>query len=139
MTRFRGSHAASLTSPACPALVFCLLVAVLPNHGATAASYDSARPVEAPSPQALVQADRFEKALVLLQSLVQGETVEANTLFLYGLAAVWTAQRDNRTEVEHGALLDEAIATFHAMLIRCRVPAYLTVAPGTLDGDSCRI
>ncbi|MDE0004029.1 MAG: hypothetical protein OXQ29_15170, partial [Rhodospirillaceae bacterium] len=38
--------------------------------------------------RALAEAGRFEEALGLLRPLVGGETVEAGTLFLYGLVAV---------------------------------------------------
>ncbi len=100
------------------ALVLCLLIAGLAGHGAPAASSDAADAVEAPSAQALVEAGRFEEALILLQPVVQEETIEPNTLFLYGLAAVGVAQRANRTEAERDVLLDEAIAAFHAMLVR---------------------
>ena len=100
------------------ALVLCLFVVVLPGHGATAAASETAEAIDAPSPQALIDAGRFEEALVQLGPLVQEETVEPNTLFLYGLAAVGVSQRSNRTEAERDALLNEAIAAFHAMLVR---------------------
>ena len=63
----------------------------------------------------MIEADRFEEALVLLRPMVQGQTVEPNTLFLEGLAVIGgPLLRANRTEVERNALLDEAIAALQA-------------------------
>ena len=98
-------------------LAFCLLIAVLSIHGAGAQSSDVAA-VGTPDPRELIDTGRFEEAFNLLQPRLLEETVEPNTLFLYGLAAVGAAQRVNRTKEERDALLDEAIAAFHAMLVR---------------------
>ncbi len=65
----------------------------------------------------MIDAGRFEEAFTLLQPRLLEETVEPNTLFLYGLAAVGAAQRPGRTEEDRDALLGEAIAAFHTMLV----------------------
>ena len=67
--------------------------------------------------QALMGAGRFEEAIVILRSLLEQEQVEANAIFLYGLASLEASQRPGRTDEEREILLDEAIAAFHAMLV----------------------
>ncbi|MCE2520893.1 MAG: DUF560 domain-containing protein [Alphaproteobacteria bacterium] len=95
-------------------LAFCLLGATLSALQAGAQSSDV---VETSSTRELIDAGRFEEAFVLLQPQLLEETVEPNTLFLYGLAAVGAAQHPGRTEEEREALLGEAIAAFHTMLV----------------------
>ena len=67
--------------------------------------------------QALVGAGRFEEAIVVLRSLLEQEQVEANTIFLYGLASLEASQRPDRADDDREILLNEAIAAFHAMLV----------------------
>ena len=67
--------------------------------------------------RALVDAGRFAEALAILAPLVQGGAVEANVLFLYGLAAVGASQHPEVAEDVREALLDEAIGAFHTMLV----------------------
>ena len=67
--------------------------------------------------RALAEAGRFEEALGLLRPLIGGETVEAGTLFLYGMAAIGAAQRPGLAEADRDALLDEAIVAFHTLLV----------------------
>ena len=97
------------------ALAFCLVGAVVSAPHAGAQSSDTT--AEAPGPRELIDTGRFEEAFVLLQPQLLEETVEPNTLFLYGLAAVGAAQHPGRTEEERDALLGEAIAAFHTMLV----------------------
>ena len=68
--------------------------------------------------RALMDAGRFIEALGILGPPVQGDTVEANTLFLYGLAALGASQQADVPAATREALLDRAIASFHAMLVR---------------------
>ena len=65
----------------------------------------------------LVEEGRFEEALGILRPLARGPAVEANVLFLIGLAATGTSQQPDLADDERDALLDEAIASFHTMLI----------------------
>ena len=67
--------------------------------------------------QALVKAGKFKEALTVLRPLARGRTVEANVLFLIGLAATGASQQPDLADDEREALLDEAIATLHTMLI----------------------
>ena len=67
--------------------------------------------------QALVRAGKFKEALGILRPLARGRAVEANVLFLIGLAATGASQQPDVAEDEREALLDEAIASFHTMLI----------------------
>ena len=67
--------------------------------------------------QALIDGGRFEDALAVLRPLVEKDVVEANALFLYGLAAVGASRRPGLADAEREALLDEAIAAFRTMLI----------------------
>ena len=67
--------------------------------------------------QALIDAGRFEEAIVALRPLLQQGSIEPNTLFLYGLASLQASQRPGRADDEREILLNEAIAAFHAMLV----------------------
>ena len=94
----------------------CALTLGVPAWGETNGATPSPAVIEADA-RMLAEAGRYDEALDLLRPLVRGETVEADTLFLYGLAAVEAAQRANRAEKERDTLLNEAIAAFHAMLV----------------------
>ena len=79
----------------------------------------------APSPAAaetaagaLVDAGRFEEAIVALRPLLEQESIEPDALFLYGLASLEASQRPGRPDEEREVLLDEAIAAFHVMLVQ---------------------
>ena len=65
----------------------------------------------------LIEEGRFEEALGILRPLAQGGTVEANVLFLIGLAATGASQQPDLSGGEREALLDEAIASLRAMLV----------------------
>ena len=67
--------------------------------------------------QALIDAGRFEEAIVALRPLLGQEPVDGNVLFLYGLASLEASQRSDRTDEDREVLLNEAIAAFHAMLV----------------------
>ena len=66
----------------------------------------------------LIDAGRFEEAIVALRPLLEQETIEPNALFLYGVASLEASQRPGRTDEEREVLLDEAIAAFHVMLVQ---------------------
>ena len=68
--------------------------------------------------QRLIAARRFDEALALLRPLVRGRPAAANALFLAGLAAIGVSQARGVAEDRRGALLDEAIRIFRAMLVR---------------------
>ena len=65
----------------------------------------------------LIEQGRFKEALGILRPLAQGGAVEANVLFLIGLAATGASQQPDLSGDEREALLDEAIASLRAMLI----------------------
>ena len=65
----------------------------------------------------LIEQGRFEEALGILRPLAQGGAVEANVLFLIGLAATGASRHPGLSDDEREALLDEAIASLRAMLI----------------------
>ena len=65
----------------------------------------------------LIEEGRFEEALGILRPLAQGRAVEANVLFLIGLAATGASQQPGLSGDEREALLDEAIGSLRAMLI----------------------
>ena len=67
--------------------------------------------------RALIDRGRFAEALDILRPLVQGREAEPNTVFLYGLAGVGAAQTPGVAQAERESLLDEAIASFRAMLV----------------------
>ena len=92
-------------------------------EAADAAADEAAAPDAPPAgtvddARALIDAGRFGEALVILGPMVQQDAVEANVAFLYGLAAVGTAQqRPDLAPETREALLSQAIAAFRAMLI----------------------
>ena len=97
------------------AVAACLLLAA-PAWGA--------RDEPAPSPSAvlagartLVLQGQFEQALAILRPMAEGETIDPNVAFHIGLAAVGASQRPGIDGDRRDALLDEAIAAFHAMLV----------------------
>ena len=67
--------------------------------------------------RALIDAGRFEEAIVVLRPLLGQEPVDGNVLFLYGLASLEASRRPGRADEDREILLDEAIAAFRAMLI----------------------
>ena len=82
--------------------------------------------VTAPSPpptaglaeaRALVRAGKPEQALTVLRPLARGRTVHADVLFFIGIAAIGASQRAGIDEDRRDALLDEAIAALHTMLV----------------------
>ena len=67
--------------------------------------------------RALLDAGRFAEAVAMLGPLVRGGEVAADDLFHFGLAAVGASQQPGVGEARRDALLDEAIASFRAMLV----------------------
>ena len=67
--------------------------------------------------RALIDAGRFAEALNILGPLVSSNVVEANAVFLYGLAALGASQHPEVSDENREALLNEAVGAFHAMLI----------------------
>lgn len=67
--------------------------------------------------EALMEQRRYGEALTLLRRLTEGPVVDANNVFLLGLAATEAARQPGVSETERTALLDEAIAAFRSMLI----------------------
>ncbi|MYD95050.1 MAG: DUF560 domain-containing protein [Chloroflexi bacterium] len=67
--------------------------------------------------QALVREGRFAEALDLLRPLVQGPEVDADVVFLIGMAATALSQVPGVPASAREALLEEAIAAFRFMLI----------------------
>ena len=65
----------------------------------------------------LIRNGKFEEALTVLRPLARNPAVHANVRFLLGLAAVEVSQKPGLPDARRDALLDEAIAAFHAMLV----------------------
>ena len=86
---------------------------------AWAATGEPAAPsaAEAAEARTLMDRGRFAEALDILRPLVRGRPAEANTVFLYGLAAVGAAQLPGLEERGRESLLEEAIDAFRAMLV----------------------
>ena len=85
----------------------------------------AAKAAPAPSPAAataearmLIRNGKFEEALAVLRPLARSPAAHDNVRFMLGLAAVEVSQRPNVPDARRDALLDEAIAAFHAMLVR---------------------
>ena len=94
---------------------FLLLAA--PTSNAAVNPPSPAPATDVSSAQSLVKAGKFEEALTVLRPLAQGVAVEANVLFLIGLAATGASQQPDLSGDEREALLDEAIASLRAMLV----------------------
>ena len=110
--------------PLCRALAVCAcLLLVLPAAGDETASPsapdigidDEGDMAEA---EALIDAGRFMEAVTILGPLVQGQVIEASTLFLYGLAAMGASQQPGVPDDTREALLDQAIGALHTILVR---------------------
>ena len=56
-------------------------------------------------------------ALAMLRPLARGRRVDADVLFQIGMAAIGASQKRGVSEDARDALLDEAIAAFHTMLV----------------------
>ena len=65
-----------------------------------------------------IRVGKFDEALAILRPLMRRQTVHADTVFQYGLAAIGASQEPGISEKKRDALLDEAIAAFHSMLVR---------------------
>ena len=81
------------------------------------AASQSAGAVAVTETRTLIEQGRFEEALGILRPLAQGGAVEANVLFLIGLAATGASQQPDLAGDERDALLNEAIASLRAMLV----------------------
>ena len=107
-------------------LFLCLPAAAQEDEPQAEAPAAEAVPAEtAPAPAAaeaaagaLIDAGRFEEAIVALRPLLEQESIVPNALFLYGVASLEASQRPGRTDEEREVLLDEAIAAFHVMLVQ---------------------
>ena len=67
--------------------------------------------------RALIEGDRYGKALSILRPLANGHPDQVDVLFLTGLAAMGAAQHPETTKPERAEYLDEAIAAFHKILV----------------------
>ena len=101
----------------CRALAVAACVAVAtPCGGAVAAP--AASPTAGPTEvRALVRAGKLEEALTILRPLARGRPVDAAVLFQIGIAAVGASQKPGIDGDRRDALLVEAIAAFHTMLV----------------------
>ncbi len=100
------------------AVALAALLFLLPAAPAsTATPSTAAAPRGADADKALIRDRKFDEALAVLRPLVGGKAVDANVLFFYGLAATEAAQKPGLSGDARAALLDEAIAAFHTMLV----------------------
>jgi len=80
----------------------------------------AARPADASvvaKARALVGARRFGEALALLRPLTETGEVAADLVFLRGIAALEASRHPGIPEDERDAFLDEAVHSFHSMLV----------------------
>ena len=106
--------------PLCRLLVLCAcLMLAAPAWSAEELSAPASSPQvgSVANARALIDVGRFIDALEVLGPLLEADAVEANALFLYGLAAMGASQRPDVPDDAREALLDEAIAAFRAMLV----------------------
>ena len=95
------------------AVAFLLLIVPLSNAAEDAPSvtedYAKAR--------ALHKVGKYVEALDILRPLAEGHARQTNIRFLLGLSAIEASRLAETGEAEQQALLDEAIATLHAILV----------------------
>ena len=109
-----------MINPICRALAVAIYFLVAaPAWSAVGEPPSSPNPVTAAMTQAraLIKEGKLDEALGILRPLTQGRAVEANVLFLIGLAATGASQQPDLSGDEREALLDEAIASLRAMLV----------------------
>ena len=84
-----------------------------PDRGSDARS----APTGLAEARALMNARRHDEALAILRPLVKSPRIEADVLFLAGLAALEASQRPGRSRQVRNTLQDAAIASFRALLV----------------------
>ena len=106
--------------PICRALAVAIFFLVAaPAWSAVDEPPPSPNPVTVAMTQAraLIKEGKLDEALTVLRPMARGRAVEANVLFLIGMAATGASQQPDLADDERDALLDEAIAALHTMLI----------------------
>ncbi len=101
----------------CRALALAVCVAAASPCGGAVAAPAAPPAAELSEARALVRAGKLEEALAILRPLARGRTVHANVLFHIGVAAIGASQRPGIDGDAREALLDEAIAALHTMLV----------------------
>ena len=97
--------------------VGALLLLATPMSNAAVNPPSPAAAADVSDAQELVRTGKFKEALGILRPLARGRAVEANVLFLIGLAATGASQQPDLADDDRDALLDEAITALHTMLI----------------------
>ncbi len=100
-------------------LAFVTLLFLLAT-GAVFAGNEELQPSSTPDEseaRALLSKGQFEEALTLLRPLAKAHPGRTNLHFLLGLAAIERSRLAQTSKEEREALLDEAIAVLHAILI----------------------
>ena len=101
------------------AIAACLALAAPAWGAGDEAEEPPARPAAGvEEARALMAAGRFADALAILRPPVEAGAVPANTVFLYGFAASEASQQPGLDDDARAALLNRAIAAFHAMLVQ---------------------
>ena len=95
------------------AAAFLLLAVPAPAAAQSAPSPDEG----AASARALLDGGRPDQALEVLRPLARSHPGDMNVRFLLGLAAIEASRMRGVAEEDRTALLDEAIATLHGMLV----------------------
>ena len=97
-------------------VLLALLVLLLPSR-ITAQETRGDAPSGVAEARRLFNEGRYRDSLAVLRSLAQARPGDKELRFLIGLAATQASQRPKVSEAEREALLDEAIASFRAILI----------------------
>ena len=101
------------TGRALAAAAFLLLAALVSNAAENAPTMDAT----VATARNLMKDGSHDMALAVLRPLARIYPKRTNIGFLLGLSAIETSRRPNVPEAEREALLDEAIATLHAILV----------------------
>ena len=102
------------------AVLVAFFLTAVPAWGAEDGPLPTSPPEEATGVaevRELMMAKRYMDALAVLAPMIQGDVVDGNTLFLYGLTALEASQQQEVPVETRKALLDEAITVFRDILV----------------------
>ena len=106
--------------PVCHVLAAATLFLLFAASAANAADEGADQPSTTLSEgeaRALINNGKFNEALAILRPLAKAHPKHTNIHFLLALSAIENSRRADTSEEDQEALLDEAIAVLHAILI----------------------
>ena len=120
LPHYTGSIVTMTIKQACHVLAGVTLFLLFAVSSATATDAESNRPsttLGESEARTLINSGKFNEALAILRPLAKAHPKHTNIHFLLALAAIESSRKAKTTEEDQAALLDEAIAVLHAVLI----------------------